>query len=289
MSENETHNEDPSANSPGVILKRCREYHGISLDEAAEATKIGVNYLLALEADQEGEFASPAYLKGFLRIYSNHLGLNPDDMIRLFERRHAPDGSGAGGQTVRAGTARTGHRRRISWQKLTLPAVLLALLILTSLFINRSPQQPLPPAPPQPVTTAAPPQAVQPQHSSAHPAPAVKKPESRPEPALQAKPDTGAVNQSPAQLPSQEPAKGFVVRLKVTQGGSLGVAIDGAAVQKFDLTSGDVFEWKAEKSIALELSNAGGVSAEVNGKPLNPFGPAGSPIYVVLDATGVTQ
>ena len=56
---------DPSAPSPGAILKRCREYHNLSLEDAEESTKIGANYLLALEEDQVSQFSSLAYLKGF--------------------------------------------------------------------------------------------------------------------------------------------------------------------------------------------------------------------------------
>jgi len=86
---------EPSATSPGAILRRCREYHDLSLEEAEESTKIGANYLLALEEDQVSQFSSLAYLKGFLRIYATYLGLNPDDMIRLFEKLYAPAARGA--------------------------------------------------------------------------------------------------------------------------------------------------------------------------------------------------
>lgn len=289
MSENENHNADPSGNSPGTILKRCREYHGISLDEAAEATKIGANYLQALEDDRLDGFANLAYLKGFLRIYSAHLGLNPDDMIRLYERQYAPDGSQKNGRAVSGGTARPGFRGRFPWRKLAMPAVLLLLMIITSAILNRSPQSPQAPLSPQPAPAAVPVQVVQQTHSSARQAPSVQKRESAPEPSKQSKPDDVAPEQNAPQAVPPDSTKGFVVRLKVTQTGTLGVTIDGAAAQHYDLTSGDIFEWKAEKTIALELSNAGGVSAELGGKTLKPFGPAGTPVYIVLDANGVKQ
>ena len=69
MSENSTDNQDYSASSPGAILKRCREFHRISIDEAVEATKIGENYLTALENDSIREFANIAYLKGFADLF----------------------------------------------------------------------------------------------------------------------------------------------------------------------------------------------------------------------------
>jgi len=75
----------------------------------------------------------------------------------------------------------------------------------------------------------------------------------------------------------------------VTQNGTLAVTIDGATPQSYDLAAGDVIEWKAEKNITLDVSNAGGVEAELNGKPLSSFGPAGKPAYIVLDADGIKQ
>jgi cytoskeleton protein RodZ len=286
LSENDTHNADSSTNSPGTILKRCREYHGISLVEASEATKIGANYLQALEDDQVGEFANQAYLKGFLRIYATHLGLNPDDMIRLFERQYAPADTRNNGRAVSGGAARPGQRRRFPWQRLALPAVLLLLMIVTSVILNRSTEPPQQTAFPPPSPAPVPQQAVQQVHSSVRPVHVVQKPESAPEPLKQ----SNSVESAPVQSGAPpESGKGFVVRLKVTQNGTLGVTIDGATAQSYDLTSGDIFEWKAEKTIALELSNAGSVSAELSGKPLKPFGPAGTPVYVVIGAHGVEQ
>ena len=77
--------------------------------------------------------------------------------------------------------------------------------------------------------------------------------------------------------------------MKATQNNTLSVIIDGAAPQNHDLAVGDIIEWKAEKTISFDISNAGGVEAELNGKPLKPFGPAGKPVSVILDADGVRQ
>ena len=67
------------------------------------------------------------------------------------------------------------------------------------------------------------------------------------------------------------------------------VSIDGSAAQQYELAVGDVIEWKAEKKVTLELSNAGGVDVELNGKPYKSLGPSGKPAYVELDADGVKQ
>lgn len=288
MSKNDTHNADSTLSSPGTILKRCREYHGISLEEAATATKIGENYLRALEDDQIREFANLAYLKGFLRIYATHLGLVPDDMVRLYERLYKSTGTSKNSRNETGGDDLPDHRRRFPWQKLVLPAVLILLMIITSAILNRSPSLPPQPSPKTGVVAAQAP-AVQPVRSSARPALLPEKSVKDTTLANTAGNEEAVAEQSSPAKPATEPAKGFRLRMKVTQNGTLAVIIDGASAQNYDLTSGDIIEWKADRTIALELSNAGGVDTELNGKPLKPFGPVDAPIYVVLDANGVNQ
>jgi cytoskeleton protein RodZ len=278
---------DPSAASPGAILRRCREYHELSLAEAEESTKIGANYLLALEEDQISQFSSLAYLKGFLRIYATYLGLNPDDMIRLYEKLYAAR-SGGGGQTSdTAGVNTPAPRRKIPLQKLVMPAVILVLILITAAIINRSNKpalRPTLPAPAAPSTAMVP---VQKTNSSARQPGPEKAPE---EPAVEQKPaEPPATARDRAQKPVAEGTRGFVVRLKVTQSGTLTVTIDGSTSQAYDLAVGDIIEWKADRNITLEMSNAGGVEAELNGRQLKPFGQLGKSATVVLDSEGIRQ
>jgi len=288
LSETVTNNIDSSASSPGAILKRCREYHGISLDEAAEATKVGANYLKALEEDQTKEFASLAYLKGFLRIYANYLGLNPDDIMRLYEKMSAQGGARSVGQSAGEGKQEK-VRRRFSWRKLALPACLLMLLIITAVVINRPAKSSLQQAVPKPATESQVTQAVMPPLSSARPAAPAQKAEPAVPPADTAINESALPERHSARKQVADLPKGFVVRMKVIQNGTLAVTIDGASPQDYDLAVGDVIEWKAEKNITLDVSNAGGVEVELNGKPLSSFGPVGKPAYIVLDADGIKQ
>jgi cytoskeletal protein RodZ len=288
LSEIGTHTIDPSAASPGAILKRCREYHEISLEEAEEATKIGANYLQALEEDQIGQFASLAYLKGFLRIYTTYLGLNPDDMIRLFDKLYS---SGSPQNVSKKNTAGKGEhppRKKFPLQKLAMPAILLVLIILTAAIINRTPSASLTQSRPAPaaVPTSAP--AVQPVFSSAKTPPPGKKAEEIS--VNQSRQDSlPATVKPPTPAATQESSKGFIVRMKVTQSGTLKVTIDGSTSQDYDLSVGDSIEWKAERNIALELSNSGGVDVELNGRQLKPLGLTGKSAVVVLDAEGLRQ
>lgn len=296
MSETVSHNGGSPHNSLGAVLRRCREYHGISLDEAVEATKMGKNYLLALENDRTEEFANQAYLKGFLRTYAAYLGLNPDDMIRHYDKQQAQcKGLPAAIQQRGAGGDVEIPKKRISLRKFVLPAFLLLLIIITASIVNRSDIPPRreqaaqPALQPQPAPAAAPVQAIQPVRSSVHTQPPPQKTEKKPLPAAEQPDDTLPADQSSVPAQPAETSKSFIVRMKVSQNGTLNVTIDGGQSQTYDLTAGDAIEWKAEKNIALELSNAGGVEVEINGKALKSLGPAGKPVSIVLDANGVRQ
>jgi cytoskeleton protein RodZ len=276
---------DPSAPSPGAILKRCREYHDLSLEEAEESTKIGANYLLALEEDQVSQFSSLAYLKGFLRIYATYLGLNPDDMIRLYEKLYSANNEGADQSAGTAGVGDPAPRKKFPLQKLAMPAVILALILITATIINRAPSPPVRQNPPASVTApiVAPP--ILETHSSARQTGPAIIPEEAVVEQKRSDPPPPAPNR--AKKTVAESTRGFVVRLKVTQGGTLTVTIDGSASQDYDLVVGDSIEWKADRTITLELSNAGGVEAELNGRQLKPFGQAGKTATVVIDPEGI--
>ena len=294
MSETVPHNGGSPPSSLGAVLRRCREYHGISLDEAVEATKMGKNYLLALENDRTEEFANQAYLKGFLRTYAVYLGLNPDDLIRHYDRQQAQyKGLPTAMQQRGAGGDAEIPKSRISSRKFVLPAFLLLLIIITASIVNRtdiSPRrkQAAPPAlQPQPAPSTAP--AIQPVRSSVHTHHPPQKTGNEPLPAAEQPDNTPPADQNSVPAQPAETLKSFIVRMKVSQNGALNVTIDGGQTQTYDLTAGDAIEWKAEKNIALELSNAGGVEVEINGRALKSLGPAGKPVSIVLDANGVRQ
>ncbi len=59
----------------GPILKRVRVEKNISLEEIAEATKIRVKYLQAIEDEQFDLLPGAVYAKGFVNTYIRYLGI----------------------------------------------------------------------------------------------------------------------------------------------------------------------------------------------------------------------
>ena len=67
--------------SAGKILAKARHKRGLSLDEAAHATKLRPEKILALENDDYASFASNAYAKGFLKNYARFLDVDVADFL----------------------------------------------------------------------------------------------------------------------------------------------------------------------------------------------------------------
>ena len=76
------------ADSPGKKLSQARKAQGISIDEAAHATRIRPDKVLALENDDFSHFPSASYARGFLQIYSRFLSVNLDDALRTLDTTH---------------------------------------------------------------------------------------------------------------------------------------------------------------------------------------------------------
>lgn len=265
----------PSARSVGSYLRECRESQGITLEEAARVTRIGKNYLTALEEGRFHTLPNIAYAKGFLRAYAAFLGLSGDEVIAMYERGDSsPPHPPAEAKRV-PGAPDTGEARVSRGGRWFVPFILLALVVAAAYILDDDGPQPEKTPPPidasQAVQVAAP---VQPPRSSAQVEP--KPPEV---PADRGKGDPGEANAAP---------RGIVLKMKVNQDSWLNITIDDTVSQQYDLKAGDLIEWKGDRVFNLELGNGGGVEAELNNKPLKPFGEPGQPAHVVLKADGTT-
>jgi cytoskeletal protein RodZ len=63
----------------GTVLRNARERKGLSLDQLAQATKIRVATLRAIEANEREKLPPVIFVRGFVSAYAREVGLNPDD------------------------------------------------------------------------------------------------------------------------------------------------------------------------------------------------------------------
>lgn len=71
--------------SPGAYLKRERELRGITLKSVHEAVRVPLKFLEALESDEYETLPHPTFVKGFIKTYCKHLGLDEVDAVLRFE------------------------------------------------------------------------------------------------------------------------------------------------------------------------------------------------------------
>lgn len=73
--------------SYGLILREAREQQGKELDRIAAETAITRQYLEALENEDDHVFPGEAYLTGFLKNYSDYLGTNTEELLKLYHAK----------------------------------------------------------------------------------------------------------------------------------------------------------------------------------------------------------
>jgi len=71
--------------SIGTQLRQAREAQALSLEQAAQATRIRLHYLAALEENRFDSLPSTAQLRGFLRAYGDYLKLNSSTLVQELE------------------------------------------------------------------------------------------------------------------------------------------------------------------------------------------------------------
>ena len=68
----------------GEELRRERELRSISLREVAEATKVNVRYLEAIERNQFDQLPGGVFNRGFVRAYAEFIGVDPEAMVNAY-------------------------------------------------------------------------------------------------------------------------------------------------------------------------------------------------------------
>ena len=69
----------------GSLLGEARKARGVTLEQAAAATRIRIRHLAALEEDRLAELPAPVYVRGYLRTYAGYLEIDADALVDVFE------------------------------------------------------------------------------------------------------------------------------------------------------------------------------------------------------------
>jgi cytoskeletal protein RodZ len=84
----------------GMKMRRQREERGITLRQIADATKIGLGSLEALERNDISRLPGGIFSRAFVRSYAVEVGLDPEQTVREFIDQFPHDSVTAGSPHV---------------------------------------------------------------------------------------------------------------------------------------------------------------------------------------------
>ncbi len=131
----------------GAYLRDARRRRRVSIDRAAEQTRIRPDYLMRMESD-EFDFLAPAYVRGFLRTYARFLRVNEDPLIQEFDRKYGRGKADTSTITALNDRARRVPRQRRPLNSWTVAALLAAFALMTLAVVGlvNAPEDPNAPA-----------------------------------------------------------------------------------------------------------------------------------------------
>jgi len=221
----------------GENLRRERELRGISLHEIAEATKISVRFLQALEQDRHHVLPGGIFPRAFLKQYARHLGLDPEKVAAEFQYLH--------GEALPEKPPPARPRWSPPPGALFLGVLAVAAVVLLASYRRSG--------------FGTPPEASPP------PSPAV--------PAVLA---SDRVYPAPTPVPSATPLpRRLVLTLTAQQSCWVQVTADGETVINRVLNEGETETLAAEGELVLSVGNAGGLLFTLNDRPGVPLGRSG--------------
>ncbi len=294
--------------SVGEFFRQVRETKGLTVDEVASKTRIRTDFVRALEDGNFAKLPDQVFAKGFVRSYARSLGLDEEDAIHRFIQSAGSFYEKQDERERLKVRQIEEDRKRQSNRKAVTIAISIAVLTLifllsreqSSVFRRGAPEQ----GPTTKRTTQAgkeiPVSTVRdPERTAEVPKPTdlpVGSPKATTEPPQPVTPVGAASRSEPetvstvsmASPGSDGPLAGIalnateslgdgqlVLDLEATELSWVVVQIDNGSPQELLLRPGEKGHWKGQDQFILTLGNAGGVKAELNGKPQKPFGPSG--------------
>src|SRR5262245_15374908 len=272
----------------GGMLRAARERRGVSLRQIANATKISVAVLEALERNDISRLPSGIFGRAFVRSYAIEVGLDPEETIQDFIAQFPGDSVTAGHPASAQVEDHEAHEsdRRMATTFVRLIAISIPVAVAVVYFgLSGRPDLNTEAAPAAAVETAQP----APPPPAAPPAPPVSPAVGSPGTAP-VTPTTGSSGTSPTEPasvaptpPAPAPAAEIVtVGLTVTRPCFVSATIDGKRTINRLLEPGEKHSVEVRKELLLAVGDAAGIRMTLNGVDAKPLGKAGDPATVRL-------
>lgn len=260
----------------GSKLRAARERRGISVRDIANATKISVSVIEALERNDISRLPGGIFSRAFVRSYAVEVGVDPEQAIEDFIAQFPHDSVTAGHPQARQQEDHEAveSERRTASTFLKIIAISLPIAGVVLYYGTAGRPAPARPAQGQVQSTSL-------QQGGPH-APAIVDP-APPQPAMQA--PVAAQSTQPIAPPSEAAAAGqdrVTVEIVAVGRCSVAATVDGVPSGERMLGAGDHESFEARRDLQLKIGDAAAIRWTINGEPARPLGPAGQVANVHL-------
>jgi cytoskeletal protein RodZ len=231
----------------GEFLQKAREDAGLSVDELAHIVNLRPGLIKAMESNDFLPCGGDTYARGHIRNISQITGINPQELLALYDAEHSVDSRSIHSQLVDNNAAAIrSENRKLSWKVLVGASLSIVVLIGVAQFAIGSIDS-------EPASTSM----------VTEESPATQTP--TPSPTLTA---SAAPTATSSTLNSE-----LTLSIAATRGNSnIDVVIGGVSVYKGPLFQGESKSFVGENSISVYLGNAGDLDLTLNGEKLAPLG-----------------
>ena len=268
----------------GARLKKIRQERGLSLEDIQKKTKVHLNVLRAIEGDSISNL-SPIYLKGFIKIYCNYLGLDLKEYLGETSQSSKPILNAAVGRdigeriekkptlpkdlSVKLGAIRpsAGLRKIIIYTVMAVVFIFLAGKLI---------------------------KAISSWHKKVSAkarifVPVLASPRTTRELLPKEVINKSSTKNIPKQLKSQkELSQGFILGVFARDKSWVSAKVDGKVVFHGVLARGRSENWQAKEKIELSLGDAGAIELQINDQHFNNLGRRGQSLKnIVISKEGL--
>jgi len=261
----------------GSRLKKIRQERGLSLEDIQKKTKIHINVLRAIEGDSISNL-NPIYLKGFIKIYCNYLGLDLKEYLGETNQSHKPVLNAAVGRDIgervekkpalvkEAAVKLSAIRPSEGFKKIILFAIMAVVAIflagkLVKLVFSR--------------------------HRGAPAKPGISMPVQKAKITRELLPKETINKSSVKNIPKQDKVQkdftqGFMFGIFARDKSWVSAKIDGKVVFHGVLGRGRSETWQAKEKIELSLGDAGAIELQVNDQRFTKLGRHGQSLKNII-------
>lgn len=248
--------------SYGLYLQTVRVEKGISIERVSEESRIRGEILRSIEAEDHDNLPDDVFVKGFLRLFAETIGADPEEALRRFAIRRKSQ------QTVKIPSGDDPEMPGRLWPTLLWVTALMVCLVGGTLLVYQMVNQK--------------------EQDAARPASAVSEKEDMA--IVEPKLSTETPTETPSAMiettaretnEAEEPDK-YSLEIVCHEDTWLKVIADDARATEHNLKPGERLALKANTMFNVLIGNAGGVSVQLNGKPVPVSGASGQVVNLQL-------